>query len=117
MMTEQEKKLSPPPPLCINLRAGLACVSVCKAADVLKAGLVVSVILLKGRWRVPELHLTAEILKIGDHGQRQAKLLTEEFLSWPLAAHTGTRLGAGPGTVPCTACALNRLEEYATLNV
>lgn len=49
-----------------------------------KAGLRVGWVLLHGRWRLPKLHLAGEVLKIGDHGEGQAKVIGEKVLSWNL---------------------------------
>ena len=66
-------------PLCVNFGtwSGLP---VSKLALVSEAGLIVDLILLQGRRPLPENHLAGQVLKVGIHGQRQAKLVGEEVL-------------------------------------
>lgn len=59
-------------------------------ALVSKAGLVIALILLNWGWHLPEDHLTGQVLKVGVHGERQAKLVCEEVLCWNLQDRAST---------------------------
>ena len=66
-------------PLCVNL--GACCwLTVSNFALVGKAWLIVDLFLLQRRCFLTKDHLAGQILKVGIHGQRQAKLVCEEVL-------------------------------------